>query len=47
MATSKLPLLVLPHPLILLPTSRFTMPVSKEIGEFLLSLIEESDSLPS
>ncbi|KAF9472048.1 ATP-dependent protease La [Pholiota conissans] len=46
MATSKLPILALPHPLILLPASRFTMPVSKEIGETLLSLIEESDALP-
>ncbi|PPQ80330.1 hypothetical protein CVT25_003613 [Psilocybe cyanescens] len=46
MATSKLPILGLPHPLILLPASRFTMPVSKEIGETLLSLIEESDALP-
>ena len=46
MATSKLPVLVLPHPLILLPASRFTMPVSKLIGETLLSLIDESDALP-
>ncbi|PPQ73062.1 hypothetical protein CVT26_014654 [Gymnopilus dilepis] len=46
MATSKLPLLALPHPLILLPASRFTMPVTKEIGETLLALIEESDTLP-
>ncbi|KJA17866.1 hypothetical protein HYPSUDRAFT_45862 [Hypholoma sublateritium FD-334 SS-4] len=46
MATSKLPVLALPHPLILLPASRFTMPVSKEIGEMLLSLIEESEALP-
>ncbi|KAJ3516310.1 hypothetical protein NLJ89_g1201 [Agrocybe chaxingu] len=46
MATSKLPILALPHPLILLPASRFTMPVSKEIGETLLTLIEESDALP-
>lgn len=46
MATSKLPILALPHPLILLPASRFTMPVSREIGETLLSLIEESDALP-
>lgn len=39
-------MLALPHPLILLPASRFTTPVSKEIGETLLSLIEESDTLP-
>ena len=46
MATSKLPVLALAHPLILMPASRFTMPVSKEIGETLLALIEESDTLP-
>ncbi|KDR78343.1 hypothetical protein GALMADRAFT_138444 [Galerina marginata CBS 339.88] len=46
MATSRLSILALPHPLILLPASRFTMPVSKEIGETLLALIEESDALP-
>ena len=46
MANSKLHVLVLPHPLILLPASRFTMPVSKLIGETLLTLIEESDTLP-
>ncbi|GLB44216.1 putative peptidase S16 family protein [Lyophyllum shimeji] len=46
MASSKLPVLALPHPLILLPTSRFTMPVSQQIGEAILSLIDESDALP-
>ena len=46
MATSKLCVLALPHPLILLPASRSTLPVSKEIGETLLSIIEESDALP-
>jgi len=46
MTTSKLPILVLPHSLILLPASRVTIPVSNEIGEFLLSLIDESDTLP-
>ncbi|KAG6836975.1 hypothetical protein H0H93_016928 [Arthromyces matolae] len=46
MANSKLPVLVLPHPLILLPTSRFTVPVSQSIGEAILSLIDESDALP-
>lgn len=46
MATSKLTILALPHPLILLPASRSTLPVSKEIGETLLSIIEESDALP-
>ena len=46
MYNSKLPIIALPHPLILLPASRFTMPVSREIGEALLSLIDESDTLP-
>jgi ATP-dependent Lon protease len=46
MSSSKLPIIALPHPLILLPASRFTMPVSREIGEVLLSLIDESDTLP-
>ncbi|KAG5352567.1 hypothetical protein C0989_001785, partial [Termitomyces sp. Mn162] len=46
MASSKLPVLVLPHPLILLPTSRFTVPVSQSIGEAILALIDESDALP-
>ncbi|PFH45178.1 hypothetical protein AMATHDRAFT_71942 [Amanita thiersii Skay4041] len=46
MATSKLPILALPHPLILLPASRFTMPVHREVGEAVLALMEESDALP-
>ena len=46
MATSKLSVLALPHPTILLPASRLTLPVAKEIGESLLSIIEESDTLP-
>ena len=46
MATSKLYVLALPHPLILLPASRTTLPVAKEVGESLLSIIEESDTLP-
>lgn len=46
MATSSLPVLALPHPLILLPSARVTVPVSKAIGEHILALIEESDALP-
>lgn len=46
MATSTLPLLALPHPLILLPTSRFTVPVTKDIGDAILDLIDHSDALP-
>ena len=46
MVTSKLPVLALPHPIILIPASRSTLPVAKEIGESLLSIIEESENLP-
>lgn len=46
MATSTLPVLGLAHPLILLPTSRFTVPVTKDIGDAILSLIDQSDALP-
>ncbi|KAF8627530.1 hypothetical protein AX15_004388 [Amanita polypyramis BW_CC] len=46
MASSKLPILALPHPLLLLPASRFTLPVSRQVGEAILALIEESDTLP-
>lgn len=46
MASSRLPVLALPHPLILLPASRLTMPVSQQIGESILALIDESDALP-
>ncbi|KAJ7746882.1 ATP-dependent protease La [Mycena maculata] len=46
MASSKLPILPLPHPTILLPASRITLPVSNDVGEALVALIEESDVLP-
>ncbi|KAJ7493431.1 ATP-dependent protease La [Mycena galericulata] len=46
MASSKLPVLALPHPTILLPASRITLPVSNDVGEALVALIEESDALP-
>ncbi|KAJ7113702.1 ATP-dependent protease La [Mycena crocata] len=46
MATSKLPVLPLPHPTLLLPGSRITLPVSNQVGEALVGLIEESDALP-
>ena len=46
MAKSKLPLLPLPHPLILLPASRITLPVSLNVGEAIYTLIDESDALP-
>jgi ATP-dependent Lon protease len=46
MAKSKLPVLSLPNPLILLPASRITFPISKQIGEAIYTLIDESDALP-
>jgi ATP-dependent Lon protease len=46
MASSKLPVLPLSHPTILLPASRLTIPVSNQVGEALVALIEESDALP-
>lgn len=44
--STKLPVLSLPHPLILLPTGRITLPVSRNIGETLLALVQESDDQP-
>ncbi|KAJ7460634.1 ATP-dependent protease La [Mycena latifolia] len=46
MASSKLPILPLPHPTVLLPASRITLPVSNRVGEALVALIEESEALP-
>jgi ATP-dependent Lon protease len=46
MAKSKLAVLALPNPLILLPASRITFPVSQKIGEAIYTLIDESDALP-
>ncbi|KAJ7270923.1 ATP-dependent protease La [Mycena rebaudengoi] len=46
MTSSKLPVLPLLPPTILLPASRLTLPVSNEVGEALVTLIEESDALP-
>jgi ATP-dependent Lon protease len=46
MANSALPVLGLQHPLVLLPTSRVTVPVSQPIGDALLQLIDRSDALP-
>ncbi len=44
--TTTLPVLPLAHPLILLPTGRVTLPVSKRIGEALLNLVQESEDQP-
>ncbi|KAJ8508824.1 hypothetical protein ONZ45_g8946 [Pleurotus djamor] len=46
MSSSRLPLLPLVHPLILLPASRIALPVPTNVGEALLTLIDNSDSLP-
>ncbi|KAF7294422.1 Lon protease-like protein [Mycena kentingensis (nom. inval.)] len=43
---TKLPVLPLPHPTILLPGSRITLTVERELGEALVALVEESDALP-
>ncbi|KAJ7224383.1 ATP-dependent protease La [Mycena pura] len=46
MSVSKLSIVPLPHPNILLPGSRITLPVNNQVGEALVALIEESDALP-
>lgn len=46
MSRSTLPVLALPHPLILLPTGRITLPVQRGIGETLLALVQESEVQP-
>ncbi|KAF8824493.1 hypothetical protein HHX47_DHR8000325 [Lentinula edodes] len=43
---TKLAVLPLPYPIILLPASRVTVPLSAEVGEALLALFEANDSLP-
>lgn len=43
MPPSKLSVLPLPHPLILLPAARITIPLSRPIGEHILFLSEEAD----
>lgn len=46
MTSSTLPVLLLSHPIILFPASRVTISVSKELGQALAALIQESDSQP-
>lgn len=43
---STLPVLALPHPLVLLPTGRITVPIPKTVGEALLARVRESDEQP-
>ncbi|KAJ3538065.1 hypothetical protein NM688_g6574 [Phlebia brevispora] len=38
--------LPLPHPLILLPTGRITLPVQRSIGEALLTFVQEAEAQP-
>ncbi|KAI0092261.1 Lon protease C-terminal proteolytic domain-containing protein [Irpex rosettiformis] len=44
--SATLPVLPLAHPLILLPTGRVTLPVSRRIGEALLHLVQQSEDQP-
>ena len=44
--TTTLPVLPLPHPLILLPTARITLPVHRATGDALLSLVQQSETQP-
>ncbi|TDL26868.1 ATP-dependent protease La [Rickenella mellea] len=46
MTPSTLPILALSHPLLLLPASRITIPVSKDLAKALVTLVQESDSDP-
>lgn len=46
MSSTTLPVLALPHPLILLPTARVTIPVQRLIGEELLSLVQHAEDQP-
>ncbi|KAJ3994999.1 ATP-dependent protease La [Lentinula boryana] len=43
---TKLAILPLPYPVVLLPASRITVPLSAEVGEALLALFEANESLP-
>lgn len=44
MSPTMLPVMSLPHPLVLLPTARVTLFVSKAVGESLQSVVETPDS---
>ena len=46
MASSTLPVLALPNPLLLLPTGRITLPIQRSIGDTLLTLVQESEAQP-
>ncbi|EIW76777.1 ATP-dependent protease La [Coniophora puteana RWD-64-598 SS2] len=44
MPSSRLPVLPLPHPLILLPTARLTIPISRTVADTIVTLIDDSDA---
>ncbi|KAH7882224.1 ATP-dependent protease La [Phlebopus sp. FC_14] len=44
MPSSRLPVLHLPHPLILLPTARLTIPINRTLADNLLVLLNDSDA---
>ncbi|KIM90045.1 hypothetical protein PILCRDRAFT_812855 [Piloderma croceum F 1598] len=46
MAPSTLAVLPLPHPIILLPAARITLPLNQSLGERILSLVDQSDDQP-
>ncbi|KAJ8074775.1 hypothetical protein PM082_019100 [Marasmius tenuissimus] len=43
---TNIPVLPLPYPLVLLPGARLTIPISQDIGEALLNLLERTQNLP-
>jgi ATP-dependent Lon protease len=44
MASTRLPVLPLPHPLILLPTARLTIPISRTLADSLLAILDDSEA---
>lgn len=44
MSSTRLPVLLLPHPFILLPTARLTFPISRALAEAILALLDDSDT---
>ncbi|KIJ60939.1 hypothetical protein HYDPIDRAFT_177239 [Hydnomerulius pinastri MD-312] len=44
MSSSRLPVLPLHHPLILLPTARLTIPISRALADNLLAILDDSDA---
>ncbi|KAF8841835.1 ATP-dependent protease La [Paxillus ammoniavirescens] len=44
MPSARLPVLPLPHPLILLPTARLTIPISRTLADSLLAILDDSEA---